>query len=58
MVFFFLLLGGLAVYAIYSREPGYEEVIEQAKYCPSCGRPVEPDFLLCPYCGEKLPRGC
>ncbi|MFB0558072.1 MAG: zinc ribbon domain-containing protein, partial [Candidatus Bathyarchaeia archaeon] len=24
------------------------------KHCPSCGKPVLPDFSLCPYCGEKL----
>jgi len=22
--------------------------------CPSCGKPVLPEFILCPYCGEKL----
>ena len=22
--------------------------------CPSCGKPVLPEFTLCPYCGEKL----
>src|SRR4030095_16244319 len=22
--------------------------------CPSCGRAVEPDFRLCPYCGAEL----
>lgn len=22
--------------------------------CPSCGRPVMPDFASCPYCGTKL----
>lgn len=24
------------------------------KRCPSCGKPVLPEFSLCPYCGEKL----
>jgi len=24
--------------------------------CPSCGKPVLPEFILCPYCGEKLIR--
>ena len=22
--------------------------------CPSCGKPVLPEFSLCPYCGEKM----
>ena len=22
--------------------------------CPNCGRPVSPDFRLCPYCGAEL----
>jgi hypothetical protein len=25
-----------------------------AKTCPSCGRPTEPDWQNCPYCGEEL----
>jgi len=24
--------------------------------CPSCGKPVLPEFVVCPYCGEKLIR--
>lgn len=24
--------------------------------CPSCGKSVLPEFILCPYCGEKLMR--
>jgi len=26
--------------------------------CPSCGRPVQEDFVLCPYCGTQLKRSC
>lgn len=22
--------------------------------CKSCGRPIQPEFVACPYCGEKL----
>ncbi len=25
-----------------------------AKACPACGRPTEPDWRNCPYCGEEL----
>lgn len=24
------------------------------KRCPSCGRPVAPDFSYCPYCGKPV----
>jgi len=24
--------------------------------CPACGKPVLPEFIVCPYCGEKLIR--
>jgi len=24
--------------------------------CPSCGKPAFPEFILCPYCGEKMVR--
>lgn len=27
-------------------------------YCPSCLRPVEKDFLLCPHCLKKLKKAC
>ncbi len=26
--------------------------------CPSCGKPVSPDFSLCPYCGAHLKQTC
>jgi RNA polymerase subunit RPABC4/transcription elongation factor Spt4 len=26
--------------------------------CPACGRPVEKDFLICPYCLKKLKKAC
>jgi RNA polymerase subunit RPABC4/transcription elongation factor Spt4 len=28
------------------------------KVCGSCRSPVEPDFKMCPYCGEELDRSC
>lgn len=27
-------------------------------FCPECGRPVQPDFIACPYCGTQLRRRC
>lgn len=26
--------------------------------CPACSRPVEKDFLICPYCLKKLKKAC
>lgn len=26
--------------------------------CPSCQRPVDKDFLICPYCMKKLRKSC
>jgi uncharacterized OB-fold protein len=25
-----------------------------SKRCQICGKPVLPEFVVCPYCGEKL----
>lgn len=26
--------------------------------CPSCMKPIEPDYLICPYCMKKLKKPC
>lgn len=26
--------------------------------CPTCHRPVQPDFILCPFCSTQLKRSC
>lgn len=26
--------------------------------CPACGRPIEKEFLICPYCLKKLKTAC
>ncbi len=31
---------------------------EATQTCPSCGAPVQPDFVLCPRCGTQLKRAC
>jgi len=31
-----------------------EEIPKDKANCPSCGKPISPDFKLCPYCGAKL----
>ena len=31
-----------------------EKIPKDKANCPSCGKPISPDFKLCPYCGAKL----
>jgi hypothetical protein len=35
-----------------------EAELAQHEYCPACFKPVEKDFLICPYCQKKLRKGC
>lgn len=30
----------------------------QPRPCPSCGREIEPDFVVCPYCRTRFARRC
>ncbi|MCD6290298.1 MAG: zinc ribbon domain-containing protein [Anaerolineae bacterium] len=32
--------------------------IEQRPVCPNCQRPIQPDWQVCPYCGERLKSPC
>jgi RNA polymerase subunit RPABC4/transcription elongation factor Spt4 len=32
--------------------------VEEKYACPSCQRPIEPDFILCPHCHTSLRRRC
>jgi len=32
----------------------FEEKMEKSTKCPACGKPIQPDFKVCPYCGENL----
>lgn len=34
------------------------DLAEQLRSCPSCSRPAEEDFLLCPYCRARLRQPC
>ncbi|MHA1887547.1 MAG: zinc-ribbon domain-containing protein, partial [Promethearchaeota archaeon] len=40
----------------YQRDYHRQNVSNQRliKFCPRCGEPIEPDFLFCEYCGQKL----
>lgn len=32
----------------------FEEKTGKTTRCPVCGKPIQPDFNVCPYCGENL----
>ena len=71
-VVFFFWFFGWAIYLIL-RPPEYLEdakereldikskeaiLSRRSSFCPACGKPVESDFLICPYCLEKLKQAC
>jgi rRNA maturation endonuclease Nob1 len=31
-----------------------EEKIQFPNLCPACGKPLMPEFKICPYCGENI----
>lgn len=31
---------------------------EEVKFCPACGKRIEDDFQICPYCLKKLKKKC
>jgi len=35
-----------------------EEPPGGARPCPTCGREIEPDFVICPYCRTQFARRC
>ncbi|HEX9093297.1 MAG TPA: zinc ribbon domain-containing protein [Coriobacteriia bacterium] len=71
-VVLFFSVAGWAIYMIV-RPPEYAEdarerdleirareaeLARESGTCPSCLRPVEPEFLICPYCMKKLKKQC
>lgn len=42
--------------AVYPEDgsPSGPGILSPSSECPKCGRPVQPDFNLCPYCGQSL----
>jgi Predicted nucleic acid-binding protein, consists of a PIN domain and a Zn-ribbon module len=66
-----LFLPGLVIYLIlrppYTLEEEYQrtleeeallQAVEEAARCPGCGRRVQPDWLICPYCHTRLKKAC
>jgi uncharacterized OB-fold protein len=31
-----------------------EEKVHFSNLCPACGKPLLPEFKICPYCGENI----
>lgn len=70
MVLFFNLPGLLLYILLRPRETlteAYERAleeeallqgIEEREVCPGCGRKVQKDFILCPYCHTTLKKAC
>lgn len=72
LVVAFFTVAGWAIYMVV-RPPEYLEDARErdleirakevslerdAETCPACLRPVEKDFLICPYCMKKLRKPC
>src|SRR5450759_3878007 len=34
------------------------EIQREGATCPSCLKPIDPDYLVCPYCMKKLKKQC
>ena len=55
-----LLLLGLGIAAVIwlvqqvTRSGGPSASVTPSTRCPQCGRPVQPDWRHCPYCGASL----
>ena len=72
IVVFFFSVFGWAIYMVVrppefaddARERELEirskeiDLALNAQQCPACLKPVEPDYLICPYCMKKLKKSC
>lgn len=59
MIAIFLAVFGLLLYLAYTRDfPPDRLPTPLTEDCPQCGRAIEPDFILCPYCHSSLKTAC
>lgn len=72
VVVFFFWFFGWAIYLILRPPERLEDAKEReldiktkeailsrrSLFCPACGKPIENDFLICPYCLKKLKQTC
>jgi RNA polymerase subunit RPABC4/transcription elongation factor Spt4 len=45
-------------YARSLEEESLIQEIEERQACPECRHRIQPDFILCPNCGEQLKYSC
>ncbi len=57
LLVFFANIIGLVVYLL-ARNEGIPARPITREACSQCGRPLQPDFLACPYCGAKVKQTC
>jgi RNA polymerase subunit RPABC4/transcription elongation factor Spt4 len=61
LLFYFLLRPRETLAEAYEKaleEEALLQSIEERELCPGCGRKVQQDFILCPYCHTKLKKLC
>jgi uncharacterized membrane protein len=46
-----LIVAGIILVVSVAKQP---KTVTPAASCSNCGKPVQPDWINCPYCGEKL----
>jgi hypothetical protein len=62
LVLYLILRPGETLSEAYERRLENEairrDLAEQLRSCPSCSRPAQEDFLVCPYCRARLREAC
>ena len=61
LVIYFMLRPQRTLAELYDEtleEEALLQTMNQGATCPSCGNPVEPDFLFCPWCEGRLKQLC
>jgi len=61
LLLYFLLRPSETLATQYERsleEAAILHELEQQHHCPSCKRPIEQDFIVCPHCTARLKHAC
>ena len=61
LLLYFLLRPRETLDVIYDRQLEQETLLqdlEEQRGCPTCGKPIETDYQLCPYCHTPLKEAC
>ena len=62
LILFLLVITGLVVFGIVllvrnSNQTGSGRTHQPIYKCKNCGEGIQPDWKVCPYCGENLGEG-